>query len=208
MPATPVFDALILAGGAAARLDGADKPALRVGRHSLLRHVLDGVAGARRIVVVGPPRREAAEFGARCGADLRLCQEQPPGGGPVAALAAGLPETEAEVVMVLAADLPWVGEAVPKLLSALSGESDTDAVVLTDAGGRRNYLAAAWRRSALTAVVGDLGAPEGLAARMLYRSARVVEVRPGRDLPEHVGEDCDTWPDVARARGRCEEATS
>ena len=205
MPVAPSFDALILAGGAGQRLDGADKPALWVGSRSLLQHVLDGVAEARRIVVVGPPRLEAARFGARTGADVRRCQEQPPGGGPVAAVAAGLPETDADVVLVLAADMPWVSAAVPALLSALSGGADPDVAVLTDAGGRRNHVAAAWRRGALAAVVDGLGPPDGLAARMLYRDAVVVEVGPGDGLPEHASEDCDTWPDVARARSRAEE---
>ena len=202
MPAAPVFDAVILAGGAAARLHGADKPAVRVGRRSLLQHVLDGVAGANRIVVVGPPRPEAARFAARTGADVHCCQEQPPGGGPVAALAAGLPDTEAGVVLVLAADLPWIGDAVPALVCALGGDPDADAAVLTDAGGRRNHLAAAWRRQALAAVLGHLGSPTGVAARALYRDGAVLEVHPGATVPDHAGEDCDTWPDVARARAR------
>lgn len=205
MPAAPLFDAMILAGGAATRLDGADKPAVRVGRRSLLERVLDGVAGAGRIVVVGPPRPEAARFAARTGSDLRRCQEQPPGGGPVAAVAAGLPETDAAVVLLLAADMPWVAEAVPALLAALGDDPGTDAAVLTDGAGRRNYVAAAWRRTSLAAVLRGVGAEAGVAARALYRDRTVVEVAPGAALPDRAAEDCDTWPDVARARARIEE---
>lgn len=51
-----VFDAIVLAGGGAARLDGADKPALDIGGASLLERVLTAVADADRIVVVGPVR--------------------------------------------------------------------------------------------------------------------------------------------------------
>jgi molybdopterin-guanine dinucleotide biosynthesis protein A len=205
MSATPVFDALIMAGGAAVRLGGADKPAVRVGGRSLLEHVLDAVRGARRIVVVGPPRPEVARFTARSGAEVRQCQEQPPGGGPVAAIAAGLPDTGADVVLVLAADMPWIAGAVPALVSALVADQRADVAVLTDARGRRNHVAAAWRRPALAAVIAPLGSAAGEAARTLYRGGIVVEVRVGALLPDHAGEDCDTWPDVARARTRAEE---
>ncbi|MGO4426310.1 NTP transferase domain-containing protein, partial [Streptomyces sp. MCAF7] len=50
------YDAVILAGGAARRLGGADKPALRVGARPLLDRVLDACRGAERTVVVGPRR--------------------------------------------------------------------------------------------------------------------------------------------------------
>ncbi|MYU19520.1 NTP transferase domain-containing protein, partial [Streptomyces sp. SID8361] len=50
------YDAVILAGGAARRLGGVDKPALRVGGRALLDRVLDACRGAGRTVVVGPRR--------------------------------------------------------------------------------------------------------------------------------------------------------
>ena len=55
-PAGGGFDAVVLAGGAARRLGGTDKPALRVDERTLLEHVVAAVAGAGRIVVVGPRR--------------------------------------------------------------------------------------------------------------------------------------------------------
>jgi CTP:molybdopterin cytidylyltransferase MocA len=118
----------------------------------------------------------------------------------VAALAAGLPVTAAGVVLLLAADLPWVGAAVPVLLSALAAEPATDTAVLTDADGRRNHLAAAWRRDALTGAVARIRPPAGAAARVLYTDVRVLEVGD----PGGTAEDCDTWPDVARARARAD----
>jgi molybdopterin-guanine dinucleotide biosynthesis protein A len=86
------FDAVVLAGGRAARLGGVDKPALRVGEHSLLGSVVGAAAGAgaRLVVVVGPARQElAAELG-----ELRTVREDPPGGGPVPALRRGLAELD------------------------------------------------------------------------------------------------------------------
>jgi molybdopterin-guanine dinucleotide biosynthesis protein A len=195
----PVFDALLLAGGAATRLDGADKPAVLVGERTLLQHSMVAVADARRCVVVGPARPGLT------GTDrIRRCQEDPPGGGPVAAIAAGVAETSAELVVLLAADMPWVAAAVPALLSALAREKSADAAAVVDARGQRNHLAAAWRRPALLTALARCGPPAGVAARSLYRDVAVAEVRAGVDLPEHAAEDCDTWSDIARARARVE----
>ena len=72
------FDAVVLAGGSARRLGGVDKPALQVGGASLLERVLAAVPSAGRVVVVGPPRALPPE--------VVQVREQPPGGGPGAAL--------------------------------------------------------------------------------------------------------------------------
>ncbi|MEU9382801.1 NTP transferase domain-containing protein, partial [Streptomyces sp. NPDC048279] len=42
----PAYDAIVLAGGAARRLGGADKPSVRVGGRPLLDRVLTACAGA------------------------------------------------------------------------------------------------------------------------------------------------------------------
>ena len=73
--------AVILAGGQGRRLGGRDKPALLVGGRTLLDRALDAVSGVP-VVVVGPPRALPAGV-------FRVA-EDPPGGGPAAAVAAGL----------------------------------------------------------------------------------------------------------------------
>ena len=197
-----VYDAVVLAGGAARRLGGdTDKPALLVGGRSLLDRVLDGCAGARRVVVVGPERGAAGA----AGAVLRV-REQPPGGGPVAAVAAALPQVTAGVVLLLAADLPFFSVAAAEaLVAALAAEPGVDAAVLVDAGGRDQPLAAAYRtvplRAALAALVADHGGePDGLPLR------RLVGGLPTTRLPDpgSAALDCDTWDDVAGARARAE----
>src|SRR5690606_32944159 len=78
------LDAVILAGGAARRMGGADKPGLRVGDRTLLERAADAVrahAPEARVVVVGPERDSPRALYTR---------EDPPGGGPVPALGAGL----------------------------------------------------------------------------------------------------------------------
>ncbi|WP_375490489.1 molybdenum cofactor guanylyltransferase [uncultured Jatrophihabitans sp.] len=181
-----MYDAIVLAGGAGRRLGGTDKPALDVGGASLLARVLDAAAGATRIVVVGPQREIA-------GRAVQWCQEQPPGGGPVAALATAAPHISADTVLVLAADLPWIAGAVPALLGAVP---DSGAALLVDADGRVNNLAGAWRRAALLDALAGLGETRDASMRALLRDVPQVLVR---DVEGH-GADCDTWTDVEAAR--------
>ncbi|NIY66859.1 molybdopterin-guanine dinucleotide biosynthesis protein [Streptomyces malaysiensis] len=105
---------MILAGGAARRLGGVDKPALRVGGRALLDRVLDACRGAGRTVVVGPRRPTVRP--------VRWAREEPPGGGPVAAVDAGVRQTTAPLVLVLSADLPFLTpETVRALLDGIEG---------------------------------------------------------------------------------------
>jgi hypothetical protein len=92
------FDAVVLAGGASRRM-GQDKTTLYVGGLTLLDRVLASVAGAGRVVVVGPQRPVAREVvvGPQrpVAREVVWALEEPPGAGPVAALAAGLPHVTA-----------------------------------------------------------------------------------------------------------------
>jgi len=181
-----VYDAIVLAGGRARRLGGAAKPQLTVGGRTLLDAAVAAVAGAGRIVVVGPEQPVTGSVTWR--------REDPPGGGPVAALAAGLPATTAPVVVVLAGDLPAIAPAVPHLIAALPPDG---AAVLTDGEGRANYLAAAWRRSTLVAALAVVGPAAGAPMRAVIAAApRVVPVPDAGGW----GRDCDTWDELARAR--------
>ncbi|MBI0383311.1 molybdenum cofactor guanylyltransferase, partial [Streptomyces albiflaviniger] len=133
------YDAVILAGGAARRLGGVDKPALRVGGRALLDRVLDACRGAGRTVVVGPRRPTARP--------VRWAREEPSGGGPVAAVDAGIRQTTAPVVLVLSADLPFLThETVETLLTGLQG---AEGAVLIDPDGREQPLVAAYRAEPL-----------------------------------------------------------
>jgi molybdopterin-guanine dinucleotide biosynthesis protein A len=176
-----------VAGAHSARLGGADKALIEVGGLPLLGHAVAAVRRAQRIVVVGP-RREVAR-------DVTWCEEDPPNGGPVAAFAAGLRHTGADVVVLIAVDLPFVGPAVAPLLRAV-GEADVAALV--DSEGRTNYLAAAWRRAAAVRLLDAIGSPNGVSMRRLTADADLVRVvdEAGWSL------DCDTWEGVEVARAR------
>ncbi|PZH08841.1 molybdenum cofactor guanylyltransferase [Streptomyces sp. NTH33] len=189
----------MLAGGAARRLGGADKPGVRVGGRALLDRVLAACADARTTVVVAEARPTARP--------VRWAREEPPGAGPLAALDAGLRHTTADHVVVLSADLPFLRPAtVRRLLSALHA-GEADGALLTDADGRDQPLVAAYRahalRRALTALTEDRaahGALTGLPLRRLTAALGLVRV------PDHVASfDCDTWDDIATARARIRE---
>ncbi len=111
--------AVVLAGGRGRRLGGVDKPALNAGGRTLLQRALDAVTGVP-VVVVGPDRGLS---------DLvRTVREEPPGGGPAAALATGwlaLPDLPPDaVVAALAADLPGITRVVvQRLTEAMNRET-------------------------------------------------------------------------------------
>ncbi|MGQ4377025.1 molybdenum cofactor guanylyltransferase, partial [Streptomyces sp. SAS_267] len=110
------YDAVVLAGGAARRLGGEDKPGVRVGGRTLLDRVLAACADATRTVVVAGPRPTARP--------VEWAREDPPGGGPLAALDAGLRHTAAPYVLVLSADLPFLEEkTVRRLLDTLRADT-------------------------------------------------------------------------------------
>lgn len=147
------YDAVVLAGGSARRLGGADKPGVRVGGRALLERVLSACAGAAATVVVAAPRPTARP--------VRWVREDPPGGGPVAALDAGLRATTAPVVLVLSADLPFLDPVtVTRLTSALAA-SGAEGVLLRDAEGRDQPLVAAYRAEALRRALDQLAAEHG-----------------------------------------------
>jgi molybdopterin-guanine dinucleotide biosynthesis protein A len=179
------FDALVLAGGRARRLGGIDKPALELAGRSLLERVVDAVAGAGLVVVVGPRRPLQRS--------VTWIQEEPPGAGPVAAVAAGLEAVEADVVVVLAADLPLVDSPqIERLVAAAEGG---DGAVAVDGSGREQYLAGAYRVLALRRAVRALGRSRGASMRELTRPLGLEPVTLGA-----AALDCDTWADVAAAR--------
>ncbi|MFJ9753735.1 NTP transferase domain-containing protein [Streptomyces sp. NPDC101149] len=196
VPGVDGYDAVVLAGGAARRLGGADKPGVRIGGRALLDRVLAACAGAATTVVVAEPRPTARP--------VVWAREEPPGGGPVAALGAGLSRTTAGYVVVLSADLPFVDqETLRRLLGGLAA-SDAEGAVLTDGEGRDQTLVAAYRSAALRRELARLSTEHaglnGLPLRRLV--ARLALVRICDPVASF---DCDTWDDIATARTRIRE---
>jgi molybdopterin-guanine dinucleotide biosynthesis protein A len=188
MEPLPPYTAVVLAGGKAARLGGQAKPQLQVGDRSMLDAVLAAVADATARLVVGPAQPVPS--------DVTLVREHPPGGGPVAALRAGLVDVRTDVVTVLAGDLPFLTAA---LIADLRARLTRDGVLVVDEGGRDQLLLGLWRtaplRAAVTAVRGPSSMRKALAPLAIDRWR--PEVPAGMPPPWL---DCDTPADLARAR--------
>lgn len=190
--------AIVLAGGRGSRMGGIDKPTLEVEERSMRASVLLAARSAlgegAPLVLVGEPGADVQRIGAVC------VREEPPFSGPVAGLARGLAELERlgstdEVVLVLGGDMPWLE---PRVLGALLNEcaaASGKVAGTVDAGGRRQFLCAAWPRAvlarALSHVAGEGGSLVGASAKSLYRAL-------GELTPEPVQ---SAWLDVGTLAG-------
>ncbi|MGV8896521.1 MAG: molybdenum cofactor guanylyltransferase [Rhodoglobus sp.] len=183
-----IFDAVVLAGGRSSRLGGHPKSALVFEGETLLQRTLNAVQDARQIVIVGEPGATAVS------ATTVVTREDPPFGGPAAAIAAGLAAATGETpewVVVLACDMPLVAQAVPALLA----NADGDGVLAEDAEGRKQYLLACYRRTALTdALQLQDGSVTGMPVRQLIAGLTTTLVT----VPAGSSTDIDTWEDAAR----------
>ena len=198
-PDTSSFDAIVLAGGLARRLRGADKPAIRLGGRTLgaVAITAAAAAGAGAVIVVGPERHGLRSEVAASGQSVPLVftSEDPPGSGPVPALAAGLELARSPWVLLLAADLPFLRPE--HLRTLLAAAAVTGGALLTDDDGRPQWLASAWRgemlRTALAGYRGESlrGVLEPLAPARVAGSAG-----PGQPPPWL---DCDTPDDLRSA---------
>jgi molybdopterin-guanine dinucleotide biosynthesis protein A len=188
---------VVLAGGRAARLGGADKASVELAGSTLLERALAATPAAAEVVVVGdevPTSRP-----------VTWTRETPPGGGPAAGLLAGVDAFTGppDLVCVLAVDMPRVTVDTVARLSAAATDLDAsgqsvDGALLVDRSGRRQPLAAVYHRSALEAVrPRDREDEAGLPVRVLVAGMRLAEVPT-------VGEearDVDTWADLADLAG-------
>jgi molybdopterin-guanine dinucleotide biosynthesis protein A len=178
-------------------MGGADKPWRPVAGQSMLTRVLAAVHDADPRVVVGPVPPDLPVH-------VHSTREQPPGGGPVAAAAAGLalvPENVAFTAL-LAADLPLLtGEAIDVLRLTVES-APMQGAVYRDAEGRRQLLCGVWRTSALRDAVSRLdverGGLSGASVRDLMEYLRVAEVSWRRPGPPPWF-DCDTDDDLRAA---------
>lgn len=181
-----MFDAIVLAGGTGRRLGGADKPGLVIGGRTMLDRVLAACDGATATVVVGPERPTYRP--------VVWAREEPAGGGPVAALAAGLALVRADTVVLLAADLPFLDRELVDLLGSNPG-----TVTTTD--GRPQWLCGGWS----TAVLRDaLAGVEVDGARLRdvlgpLDPDEVTDEQPCGDAPP-TWFDVDTPEDLAVVR--------
>lgn len=193
MNVPPTVDLIVLAGGRASRLDGAVKPAVEVAGRTLLSRVLDARDLARRTVIVGPDQARPAAGGH----DTLWALEDPPFGGPVAGIAAGLTALEndpADWLLVLACDLPWAADAARSLIAALpETPHSVQGIYLEDADGHAQWLAGVYRPQPLVEAVHRLGPrAHGASMRQLLAGLTLRGIRDENGAAR----DVDTWQDV------------
>lgn len=184
------FDAIILAGGRASRLGGADKTALLYRGRSLLRTAVDAAHDALTIVIVG------LRDGAEVPPGVLLTCETPPRSGPAAAIAAGLAGLRAsasDYTLVLAADQPLVADAVECLFRATAAPGD--GLIAVDPDGKRQPLLALYRTGALRRAVEARGGGDALAGMAVRRLIEPLALREV-PLPGELCADVDTPRDL------------
>jgi molybdopterin-guanine dinucleotide biosynthesis protein A len=180
------YDAIVLTGGSARRLGGVDKPALEIGGISIAARIAAAVADAGKLIVVGPcPPGVPADV---------VTREDPPGGGPVAGVVAGLSYVDSGWIALLAGDLPFLtGEVIGRLREAAD-----DVALLVDGDGRDQLLCSVWRTEALAAATAGLGA--GSPMRAVLAAADNVRRVSADSMYPPPWLDCDTPADLEEIR--------
>ena len=188
--------AVILTGGSAVRLDGADKASIELGGLTLLEHALGAMLDVDEVVVVGDPVPTTRP--------VTFTREDPAGGGPAAGLLAGLGRfaRRPDLVVVLAVDMPLVtSSTIRRLVEAVRGSAaadqfTVDGAALIDEVGAVQYLCAAYSLAGLNRVRPSYEEEHGLSMRALISTLRLEHV-PAFG-PET--RDVDTWSDLLAMR--------
>jgi molybdenum cofactor guanylyltransferase len=212
------FDTVILAGGGSTRMGGADKPGLAVGGTPMLVSVAQAAAGAgtSRLIVVGPGRAGVVRDGLAALGHGRpgwlICVvEEPARSGPVAGLRRGLAEVGAPLLLLLAADLPFLTAAhLLELLTAGPSAAEAEpapdrpsaadvaaGVVAADASGAPQWLVSCWRADSLRAALAGYA---GTSLRGLLAPLNPVRIGLAPSGPASPWLDCDTPDDLSAAR--------
>ena len=189
------YDAIILAGGRGSRLGGVRKPELSVAGRRLIDIALAAVGSANRVVVVGD---------ADVPTGIAVTREDPPYGGPVEAVAAGVRylDDPAEWTLLLAADLPGAEAAVARLLAAEPGPDD-DGICLLDSDDRLQWLLGCYRSTALRSRLADRGDPPLTAMHRLLSPLRLRGIDPAGAVLDDIDTPADAQRWGASSGGAC-----
>lgn len=174
--------AVVLAGGTSRRF-GSDKLDHAWDGHSLLDHALSALPADWPVIVVGPDRLVSRP--------VTFIREEPAGGGPAAALAAGIQEAwlrDADVVVTIPGDAPESGRGAEHLVETLLA-GRADAAVALDRTGIPQPLQLALRGDALDRLAElDPDLVHQSSARCLLEMVHPVQV----PLPDAWTTDIDT----------------
>lgn len=132
----PNITAVILAGGRARRLQGADKALLEIGGQPLLAHLIAAIRPqvSRLLINSNRPEKNYAAFGLPVIAD-----SLPDHPGPLAGILAALEHDEGEWLLAVPCDMPFLPpDLVARLLSNLRAQ---DADVCSPSDGAQLHAA-------------------------------------------------------------------
>lgn len=183
-----LWSALILTGGTSNRF-GSDKSEAIFNGKALIDFLISSIPAGVAVVIVGPDRDEFPST-------IQIIKEDPPGGGPVAGIAAGLSLIETEYVAVLATDMPYSAALVPLLLENLSNE--VEAALVVDSEGFQQPFSGVYRVSSLLKVLGTKELLMGRSMRSVLVELKVKEVSLNAD-DSHLLLDIDTRQDLISA---------
>ena len=192
----PDLAAIVVGGGGGERLGGVSKPDLVFGGARLIDRVCDALleaCGAGCVAVVPPAVRVPDGV-------LRTL-EDPPGGGPLAGIDAGLAALGAPAdawVVVVSVDCPGIADVLAALLDEPLGDRCEGRILR---GGVPEpfdqYLMGVYRAGALRRVIDEAvarrGNVRGMGVRRVLRALAVERV----DVSADVCRDVDTPEDVA-----------
>ncbi|MBD8030553.1 molybdenum cofactor guanylyltransferase [Corynebacterium gallinarum] len=161
------MNVIILAGGQGTRMGGVDKASVQLNGRRLVDHLLGQLKG-HDVIVVSPHLLPG----------VATTSEQPPFGGPVAGIAAGIAALDhhSDVTAILAVDAPHSAEMLPALQAAL-GTADVAVTVAAD--GWIQPLCAVWRTTSLIEALTSLGEVRDRPVKALLRQAATVVEVPG-----------------------------
>ena len=174
---------IVLAGGRSTRM-GADKAQVKVNGTRLVDAVCSLIPdGVPRIVVSPQPL------------GVPTVSEDPPFGGPVAGIAAGLSRIDAPFVAVVSVDAPRSPELTPVLARPVHGGADVAVVEAAD--GYLQPLCAVWNRASLMAALDTVGTRDIPAKRLFDAVKSVVRVQgTGAERDYDTREELDSLGNV------------
>lgn len=190
---SPTVTAIVLCGGESRRF-GADKTAADLDGRTVLDNLLDSLPPDWHVTCVGEERPTTRQ--------VTWAREKPPGGGPLAGVAAALAGATHDVAVILGGDMPFAGPTAAHLVEqlvdfgVLSSPGPLDAVAAHDAHGRIQPLLLAAPTATLRKAIPEPA--HGIPLMRLLDGLRVASVdpSPGADL------DVDTPEDLSVARRR------
>ncbi|MCO5308337.1 MAG: nucleotidyltransferase family protein [Austwickia sp.] len=190
--------AVVLCGGRSRRFGGGDKTQAPLGGADVLARLLASLPTGWDVICVGPARPVPRP--------VRWVREEPPGGGPVAGIRAGLASMALETreagvvgpatpyVVLLAGDLPFAGPAAAALVADLrAAPPEVDGVRALDEQGEAQALLAAYRTHRLLAAVPREARDLGVRRTLAGLTCRT------RAVPAPAAWDVDTAADLDRA---------